>query len=138
MPQAIPVFLVITALIAWLNARYLRLPWTIGVMVAALVLSAVALLLDHVGVGLPRAYATELFGAIDFSDVLMEGMLSMLLFAGALQIDLKELARYRWQIGLLAAAGTVAASLLVGLACTPSCRLRACISRWPSAWCSEP
>jgi len=114
MPQAFPVFLVITALIAWLNARYLRLPSTIGVMVAALVLSAAALMLDYAGVGLPRAYATELFGTIDFSDVLMEGMLSMLLFAGALQIDLKQLARYRWQIGLLAAAGTVAAALLVG------------------------
>lgn len=114
MPQAIPVFLVITALIAWLNARYLKLPSTIGVMAAALVLSAAALLLDYLGIGLPRDYATELFGTIDFSDVLMEGMLSMLLFAGALQIDLAHLARYRWQIGLLAAAGTVAAALLVG------------------------
>lgn len=114
MPQAVPIFLVITALIAWLNARFLKLPSTIGVMAAALVLSAVALALDYAGVDVPRAYATELFGAIDFSDVLMEGMLSMLLFAGALQIDLKQLARYRWQIGLLAAAGTVAAALLVG------------------------
>jgi len=114
MPQAVPIFLVITALIAWLNARFLKLPSTIGVMAAALVLSAVALALDYAGVDVPRAYATELFGAIDFSDVLMEGMLSMLLFAGALQIDLKQLATYRWQIGLLAAAGTVAAALLVG------------------------
>lgn len=115
MPQAVPVFLVVTAVIAWLNARYLKLPSTIGVMVAALVLSASTMVLEHVGVGLPREYATELFGAIDFSDVLMEGMLSMLLFAGALQVDLPHLARYRWQVGLLAVGGTIAAALAVGL-----------------------
>jgi len=115
MPEAIPVFLVITAVIAWVNARFLRLPSTIGVMAAALLLSGAALLLDHAGTGWPRDYATELFGTIDFSDVLMEGMLSMLLFAGALQVDLPHLARYRLSIGLLAVGGTVVAALLVGL-----------------------
>lgn len=114
MPEFIPVFLVVTAVIAWFNARYLRLPSTIGVMAAALILSTVTLLLDHAGLGRPRQYAAELFGSIDFSDVLMEGMLSLLLFAGALQVDLQHLARYRWQVGLLAVLGTVAAALLVG------------------------
>lgn len=45
----------------------------------------------------------------------MEGMLSILLFAGALQVDRQHLARYRWQVGLLAVFGTIAAALLVGL-----------------------
>jgi len=116
MPEVFPVFLAITAVIAWFNARYLKLPSTIGVMAAALILSAGALALDHAGVGRPRDYAAELFRTVDFSDVLMEGMLSILLFAGALQVDLHQLARYRWQVGLLAAFGTVAAALLVGLA----------------------
>lgn len=114
MPQVVPVFLVITAVLAWVNARYLKLPSTIGVMAAALLLSTATLLLDYLGHGLPRDYAAELFGTIDFSAVLMEGMLSILLFAGALQVDLSHLARYRWQIGLLAVFGTVAAALLVG------------------------
>jgi CPA1 family monovalent cation:H+ antiporter len=112
--EVVPVFLVITAVIAWLNARFLRLPSTIGVMAAALVLSAAAMALDHFGYGRPRAYATELFGIIDFSDVLMEGMLSILLFAGALHVDLNSLAKYRWQVGLLAVAGTAVAALLIG------------------------
>ncbi|QGZ37787.1 sodium/proton antiporter, CPA1 family (TC 2.A.36) [Pseudoduganella flava] len=114
MPEVVPVFLVITAVIAWLNARYLKLPSTIGVMAAALMLSALTLLLDHIGYGLPRDYAADLFSSIDFSDVLMEGMLSILLFAGALQVDLRHLAAYRWQVGTLAVFGTVAAALLVG------------------------
>lgn len=114
MPEVIPVFVVITALIAWLNVRYLRLPSTIGVMAAALMLSAAAILLDYAGLGRPRDYAGQLLGTIDFSEVLMEGMLSALLFAGALQVDLQQMARYRWQIGLLAVGSTLVASLLVG------------------------
>jgi len=113
-PEFLPVFLVVTAVIAWFNARFLKLPSTIGVMAAALILSTAALLLDYVGVTHPRQYAAELFGSVNFSQVLMEGMLSLLLFAGALQVDLKQLARYRWQIGMLAALGTVAAALLIG------------------------
>lgn len=115
MPEVFPVLLVVTAVIAWLNARFLKLPSTIGVMTAALVLSVAMLGLDLAGVGRPRDYAAALFGAIDFSEVLMEGMLSILLFAGALQVDLQHLANYRWQVGLLAVVGTVAASLLTGL-----------------------
>lgn len=114
MPEFLPVFLVVTAVQAWFNARFLKLPSTIGVMAAALMLSTAALLLDYAGVTHPRQYAAELFGSVNFSQVLMEGMLSLLLFAGALQVDLKQLARYRWQIGLLAAFGTVAAALLIG------------------------
>jgi len=114
MPEAIPVFLVVTAVLAWVNARFLKLPSTIGVMAAALFLSGVAMLLDHAGTGWPRDYAAELLGTIDFSEVLMEGMLSFLLFAGALQVDLAHLARYRVQIGLLAVGGTLLAALLVG------------------------
>jgi CPA1 family monovalent cation:H+ antiporter len=114
MPEAAPIFLAITAVIAWVNARYLKLPSTIGVMAAALILSAAALLLDYAGLGYPRAFATELFGAIDFSDVLMEGMLRVLLFAGALHVDLPQLADYRWQVGLLAVCGTILAAVLVG------------------------
>ncbi|QJE02596.1 sodium:proton antiporter [Massilia forsythiae] len=115
MSELVPILIVITAVIAWFNARFLKLPSTIGVMTAALVLSAAMLALDHAGYGRLRELATELFGTIDFSEVLMQGMLSMLLFAGALQVDLHSLARYRWQVGLLAVFGTVVAALLIGL-----------------------
>jgi hypothetical protein len=54
--------------------------------------------------------------AIDFSDVLLQGMLSVLLFAAALHIDIGRLRRYRWQIGALALVGTVASTLVVGAA----------------------
>ena len=81
--------LVLTALLAYLNFRFLRLPITIGVMVTALLLSLLVILLDLAGAdfGLHRKMEAML-RAIDFSNVLMQGMLSFLLFAGALHIDL--------------------------------------------------
>ena len=112
--EVIPIVLAITALIAWFNARFLKLPSTIGVMAAALILSAAALVLDRLGVDAPHAFGAELLGQFDFPDVLMQGMLSVLLFAGALQVDLRELAAYRWPVALLAVGGTLAAALLVG------------------------
>jgi CPA1 family monovalent cation:H+ antiporter len=101
--------LAITVLLAYLNHRFIKMPTAIGVMATALVgLDAMCL-----AYGL-REYEASLLRSIDFSDVLMQGMLSMLLFAGALRIDLSELKAYRWQIGGLAVLGTVLSTLAVG------------------------
>jgi CPA1 family monovalent cation:H+ antiporter len=107
--------LVITALLAYLNHRFVGMPATIGVMAAALVFSVALVGLDAVGVahGL-RQYAESLLRSIDFSDVLMQGMLSLLLFAGALHVDMSELKAYRWPVGILAVLGTVLSTLAVG------------------------
>lgn len=109
------VCLVVTALFAYANHRFIKLPTTIGVMVIALGLSIAIVMLDVVGLdfGL-RAYEESFVRSIDFSDVLMQGMLSLLLFAGALHVDLSELRAYRWQVGALALVGTLASTLVVG------------------------
>lgn len=107
--------LVVTALLAYLNHRFIGLPTSIGVMVSALGLSLLLVGLDAFGLvhGL-RAYEESLLRSIDFSSILMQGMLSLLLFAGALHVDLSELRAYRWQIGALAVVGTLASTLVVG------------------------
>ncbi|MBR0565905.1 sodium:proton antiporter [Azoarcus sp. L1K30] len=109
--------LVVTALLAYLNHRFVGLPTSIGVMVTALGFSLLLVGLDAFGFmhGL-RAYEESLLRSIDFSDVLMQGMLSLLLFAGALHVDLSELRTYRWQIGSLAIVGTLLSTLIVGFA----------------------
>ena len=106
--------LVITALLAYVNARFVGLPTTIGVMAVAMLLSLALIGLDRLGFSTLRNYETSLLRSIDFSEVLMQGMLSMLLFAGALHVDLSRLRRYRWQIGLLAVAGTALSTVIVG------------------------
>jgi CPA1 family monovalent cation:H+ antiporter len=110
------VCLVLTAALAYFNHRYVGLPTTIGVMGIALVLSLALVGLDKLGVNALRDYEIALLSSIDFSDVLMQGMLSILLFAGALHVDLNDLARYKWQVSLLSVCGTVVSTLLVGVA----------------------
>ncbi len=107
--------LVVTALLAYLNHRFVGLPTTIGVMVAALGLSLLLVGLDSLGIlhGL-RSYEESMLRSIDFSSVLMQGMLSFLLFAGALHVDLSELRTYRWQVGALAVIGTLMSTVVVG------------------------
>ncbi|WP_372717408.1 hypothetical protein [Immundisolibacter sp.] len=81
--------LVITALLAYLNHRFVGFPTTIGVMAAALALSLSLVGLDAVGIAHDlRQYEESLLRSIDFSDVLMQGMLSLLLFAAS---------RWRWR-----------------------------------------
>ncbi|MEO8545650.1 MAG: sodium:proton antiporter [Burkholderiaceae bacterium] len=107
--------LVLTALLAYLNHRFVGLPTTIGVMVIALVLSLVIVGLDVAGVShAMRTYEESLVRSIDFSDVLMQGMLSLLLFAGALHVDLSELKALRWPVASLALIGTLVSTLMVG------------------------
>jgi CPA1 family monovalent cation:H+ antiporter len=108
--------LVLTAVLAYLNHRYVGLPTTIGVMGIALLLSVVLIGLDTLGVHALRQYEVSLLASIDFSDVLMRGMLSILLFAGALHVDLNNLMTYKWQVGLLSVVGTLVSTLLVGVA----------------------
>jgi CPA1 family monovalent cation:H+ antiporter len=106
--------LVLTALLAYVNKRFVGLPTTIGVMAIALLLSGALMLLDHLGLSGWRDAEVSLLATIDFSDVLMQGMLSLLLFAGALHVDVRKLQQYRWQVLGLAVGGTVTSAFLVG------------------------
>ncbi len=108
--------LAITAVMAWFNHRFVGLPTTIGVMVVALAFSFVLLGLNLLGFQDLYAYEVSLLASINFSEVLMQGMLSFLLFAGAMHVDLSELRAYRWPVAALAVAGTMASTLLIGFA----------------------
>ena len=108
--------LVLTAVLAYINQRFIGLPTIIGVMMIALLLSFALVGLGHLGIGSLRDYEVSLLASIDFSNLLMQGMLSLLLFAGALHIDVRELRSYWWQVGVLAVIGTVVSALLVGCA----------------------
>lgn len=106
--------LTLAALFAYVNYRFIGLPTTIGVMAVALVtsLGAVALhALTPIALDEP---VRELLGGIDFDRVVLEGMLSVLLFAGALHVDLGRLADQKLEITLLATFGVLLSTLIVG------------------------
>jgi CPA1 family monovalent cation:H+ antiporter len=108
------ILIVLTALFGFVNYRFVRLPTTIGVMVIALLVSLGFIVLDSVGFGIGRDQAARLVEGINFNEALLHGMLGFMLFAGALQINLKELAGQKWDILLLSTAAVVASTFIVG------------------------
>ena len=106
----------LTALFAWLNHKFVRLPSTIGVMGIALLLSLALVGLGRLGFGEITQQAERLVASVDFTNVLMRGMLSLLLFAGALHVDLAHLLSRRHAIVSLATVGVLISTAIVGLA----------------------
>ncbi|RJS91445.1 sodium:proton antiporter [Salinisphaera sp. Q1T1-3] len=111
--QLTGLLLALTALFAWLNRRLIGLPATIGVMLLALVLSLIAQALVPLGVDVAGP-AGELVAAVDFNHTLLDGMLGALLFAGAMQVDVRALLKERWVVGILATVGLAISTLIVG------------------------
>ena len=109
------ILVTITALLSYLNERYLRLPPAIGVMTAALGVSIVLILLGQFGLPVDR-WAEGILRQVDFNAVLMEGMLSFLLFAGALHVNLEDLLGRKWSILSLATLGVILSTVMVGTA----------------------
>ena len=105
--------IVLAALFSYINHRFLKLPTTIGLMAISLVLSLVLIGLGKAGLEVER-FAQDLFAQIDFNETLFHGMLSFLLFAGALHVNLNDLARQKWVIGSLATIGVMSSALIVG------------------------
>jgi CPA1 family monovalent cation:H+ antiporter len=107
------ILITLTAVFSYINFRYIGLPVTIGVMVIALSMSLMLNLLGSFGLGL-KPQAELLLRNIDFDRTLLHGMLSFLLFAGALHIDINDLIELKWSIGALATVGTLISTFLVG------------------------
>lgn len=108
--------LAVAAALAWLNERVVGLPTTIGVMLIALVISVAALALGSLGVLSIADRARELVAAAALEETLLGGMLSFLLFAGALHVDLSDLLDRWLEVGLFATLGVVVSTALVALA----------------------
>ncbi len=113
----------ITALLAYFNERLIGLPTTIGVMLIALAISVVVLVLGSLGVLSIADRARELVAAAALEQTLLGGMLSFLLFAGALHVDLGDLLDRWLEVGLFATLGVVVSTAVVALAAYASARL---------------
>ncbi|MGM8885277.1 cation:proton antiporter [Psychrobacter sp. 1U2] len=110
------IFLSITALLSYVNHRFIGLPTTIGVMVISILLSIFAIFLGFLGFDQLIDYEISLLDQLDFTEVLLDGMLSMLLFAGALHVNIGDLRRYKLPIGILACIGTIISAVLIATA----------------------
>ena len=107
------VLITLSAVFSYLNYRFVKLPTTIGVMVISLLASLGIAVLGPLGFGLEED-GLRLLNSIDFDETLLHGMLSFLLFAGALHMDLGSLARQKWIIGTLATVGMIGSTFIIG------------------------
>ncbi|MHA1568716.1 MAG: cation:proton antiporter [Alphaproteobacteria bacterium] len=105
----------LSAVFGYLNHRALRLPHTIGLMVIALAASFAVLAADWAmpALGL-KGTVQGILAEIDLTDTLMKGILSFLLFAGALHVDLDALKERRWSISLMATVGVLISTMVIG------------------------
>lgn len=107
------VLLTLTAVFSYINHRFIGLPVSIGVMLIALSMSLVINLFGWLGFGLERQ-AEQILANIDFDKTLLHGMLSFLLFAGALHININDLEERKWSIGSMATVGVLVSTFLIG------------------------
>ncbi|MEZ4814594.1 MAG: sodium:proton antiporter [Bdellovibrionota bacterium] len=101
------------ALFSYLNYRYIKLPTTIGIMLTSLLFSFAILLIGKAGIHY-EAQAREILNQVPFQVTLMQILLSFLLFAGALHVNLDDLKQQRGAIFSLATFGLIFSTFFVG------------------------
>lgn len=110
--QITALIVTLAALASYANYRFLHLPPAIGLMLIPLVASLILILASKLGLHFD-GYVRPVLEGINFSDALLNGMLSFLLFAGALHVDFASLREEKWPIAGLATFGVVVSTLLV-------------------------
>jgi CPA1 family monovalent cation:H+ antiporter len=99
-----------------INYLFFKLPSAIGILVVAFLASLAVIGLEALFPFLNIAEAITAFVAeIEFSQALLEGMLGLLLFAGALHVNIDDLRAEAWVIALMATLGVALSTLVIGV-----------------------
>jgi CPA1 family monovalent cation:H+ antiporter len=110
--QLTALLITLAALFSYVNQRLFKLPATIGLMLISLLFSLALICAGRFGLEL-ETKAGQIIASIDFNQTLMQGMLSFLLFAGALHVNLDHLLQQKGTIGTFATLGVLTSTLLI-------------------------
>ncbi len=111
------ILMVMVATLGFINHRYLGLPQSVAMTAMGAMASLLVIAIDFILPGSRMSdYVAQLVARVDFRTTLLDGMLSFLLFAGALHVDWLEMRRGRWPILVLSTLGVVLSTLIVGSA----------------------
>ncbi|WP_316928357.1 MULTISPECIES: sodium:proton antiporter [Cellulophaga] len=105
--------MVLVSIFAYLNSRFLKLQTTIGTMIISILFSLGVLGLSKLFPDLIK-FEKDIVGTIDFKKLLMEGLLSFMLFAGAIHVNFNELKSQKWKIVAFSSFGVLLSTALVG------------------------
>src|SRR3990167_4500833 len=109
------ILITLAVLFGYINHHFIRLQSTIAIMSGSLFLSLILLILQNLGVTDITMHTRHMLIRMDFHSLLLNGMLSFLLFAGALTIDFQHLKTKKWEIGILASLSTIFSTFIVGI-----------------------
>lgn len=109
------ILIVLSAGFAYINFRFLKLPNAIGLMFVSLLFSLVVLVLGHFFPEFKESIAAQM-ESINFSELLLEGMLSFMLFAGAIHIKFKDLNNEKLSILLFSTISVLISTFVIGFA----------------------
>ena len=112
--NTVAILLSTAALLSYLNRCCLKLPTTIGIMTITFSLSLGLIVLQFMGLNLEEQLI-YILRHVDFSKALLNGMLSFLLFAGALHVNLEDLVREKWIVGTLSTISVLISAGVIGV-----------------------
>ena len=108
------VLIVLSALFSFINFRYLKLPNTIGLMLVSLLFSFVILIAGNY-FPVFKNDIVERMNSINFSELVLEGMLSFLLFAGAIHIKIEDLRNEKLTVLLFSTISVLISTIVIGI-----------------------
>lgn len=107
------VLIFLSAVFGYINVRFLKMPNTIGLMIITIIFTLGVLLFSYIDPTLLNL-EKSIISSIDFKSILLDEMLSFLLFAGALHTNFEQLKIQRWPILLFSTLGVLTSTFLVG------------------------
>ncbi len=115
--EIVAMLITLAAVLSYINHRLFKLPTTIGLMFLTLA-GCVGLMIYAHYVPVKGTFIEikihNIVSSINFEAVLMEAMLGLLLFAGALHVNINDLLDRKWLIGILATLGVVTSTFMIG------------------------
>ena len=118
------ILLTLAAIFGYINHRWLKMPHTIGLVVIALFVSFGVIIIDLTAPSLGfQNFVSNTISSVNYPKVVMMGMLSFLLFSGALHTNLEQLNQKKIAIGTMATIGVLTSTLLIGYTTYYACIL---------------
>lgn len=112
---SLSILIIIATVFAYINERFFKLPSTIGIMVITIIFSLALVIIGRIDPK-PLNDVYQLIRNINFSQLLMGGMLYFLLFAGAIQININDLKEQKLPIIVFSTLSVIISTFVVGFA----------------------
>lgn len=109
----ISILIVLSAGFAYINLRVFKLPDVIGLMLVSLIFSMLILLTANYFPSFKMRITNQL-SSLNFSELLLEGMLSFMLFAGAIHIKYDDLKNEKLAVIMFSTVSVIISTIIIG------------------------